>query len=318
MSNRAVQDMMDLLNGDIEDEGPTTKVASEREPSRETASEEMLNRISSQMTEDEILKTAANARMSGKIMAELIFSKLANLLPRLIAETVIAANKHSVPILVKQAIGTSSTIPTGTSMGEQKPDWKPFRDQAHDEDQLGRDITSISEKYLHNDETRGASVSGGGDPDSVNGTVPSGMTGPGKLASAFNVAFYSKLAFDKECVKQASVDAKLKVAAYEKIGGLEEDMMRYQQLQQKQASGQPLSPEEQQEVEMLEAKLAAYMGQGGGQGQGQGAPAPQGGGGGGGMEMPPQKSAAARSNGGSHPGGEFTAEDILREVGLVG
>jgi len=291
--DRSVQDMIDLLAGDVSEE-TTTKTASEH-VSEEALSAEILNRVRQDFTEEEIVKTAASAQMSGKIMADVIFQKFASDFAPFIAEVVSATLRHIVPPLVKQAIGTSTVIPTGTTVGEQKHDTKPIRESAAEENRLGTQISSITEKWLHTDKVEGAVVSGGGSPDSAAGNTPEGMMGPQKLSSA------------KFANLQKDIDAVKAQVFLQKVASIEEDLQRYQMLEQKQASGQPLSPQEQQEMEMLEAKLMSAMGQQGGApdqaGAGAGGPPPGAGG-----PPPGAKAASQRA---------MTAEDYLRAAGVA-
>ena len=330
---RSVQEMVEMLHnmgggGEAQEKQAS---AGGRAPARAAAPEAAQNEVAQRLLEDysqeAITSKIASAQVSGKIMAEMIDAKLASSLPALIHEVVKVAVAQALREagITKAATGTSSTIPTGTTTGTQKPDeGADFRALALKADREGVDgFSSRTEKYINNDTIEGAQVSGGGGPnasDRPGGNMPDGFQSAGKFAALArkvastrseisNRRAFLRLNSDRVSVKQASTEAQQLNELEQKLGSIEDDMAMYQQLQQKQASGQPLSPDEQQQLAMLEQKLGAYLQQAQG-GQGGGAPA----GGGGGDPMagggaPPKQASAG--NGGMHP-----ALALLQKAGL--
>jgi len=295
--DRDIQEMMNFLADVDGDEPAVTKTASQQRqtPSPEGVNEEIARRIREDMTEDEIQKNAASAVMSGKIMYAIIKEGNERDLPPLIHNIVKVAldqalREHGI---AKAAVGTSNTIPTGTSTGTQRPDTKPFREAATDADQEGvSGFRSRTEPFFHNDCIEGVSVSGGGDPNRQAGDNPAGFNPQaGKFAAANFGFLLQKVASTRLeisgrrrqleqvrgqlTVKQAAAEHNYLEQVEVKVAGIEEEMALYQQLKQAQEAGQPLSPEQQQQLQMLEQKLAVYMQQASGGEQGGGAPQPQ-------------------------------------------
>lgn len=325
--DRDVQDMMNFLS-DIDDDVPqtTSKTASHRAPAAPTpegVNDEIARRIQEDMTKEEIQKNAASAVMSGKIIYAIQKEGNERDLPPLISSIVKVAVAQALKEagIVKGAVGTSDTIPSGTSTGTQRPDTKHFREAAKDEDQNGvQGFRSRTEPFFHNDSIEGASVSGGGDPDRQAGEMPAGFDPKaGKFASLARkcASTRTQIAQRRANLELKKASVSLRDAANElaylddvekKVAGIEEDMAMYQQLKQAQESGQPLSPEQQQMLAQLEQKLAVYLQQAQGGAQGGGGPQPQdaapdaGGQGG-----PPQPKSASVGN---------PALAILKELGL--
>jgi hypothetical protein len=233
-----------------------------------------------------VAKTAAEAATRA------VHEKIASILPQVIAAVVPSVVQAT---LEKIAIGTSSAI--SGNLSSAKPNDGPANALQLEQDRIGKGQKGRVESFLHTDVTEGASVSGGSSPEGGAGVKPEGWEPIGKMSAArakaesyLQSVESRKLAYlqshvgkplpvYQEAVKTAAAyvaEEHAKVASFLKHAELEQDLARYQELEQKAASGM-LSPEEKQELEMLRNKLMAAAGaQGGAPG---GAPADMGGGG---------------------------------------
>lgn len=344
-----VDNLIAMLSGDGEVRG-SEKTAFSRADVADASSSQLLNKISSEMDADEILKQAAHAKLSGAIISEAILEKLsanfgptvaktaadaatravhekiASMLPQVIAEVV----PHVVrATLEKIAIGTSSVI--SGNLSSAKPNDGPANALQLEHDRVGKGGKGRVESYLFTDSTEGASVSGGSSPEGGAGTKPEAWEPVGKMSAAkskvasfLQSAEKQKLAYLQkhvgqpyavfaEATKHAEAyiqEQRVKAAEFLKHAELEQDLARYQELEQKAASGM-LAPEEKQELEMLRNKLMAAAGAGGGGAPGGGAPADGGGAPGGG---PPGGGGGAPGSMGSFGDGTVPGEDKTAAV----
>lgn len=288
----------------------TEKVAYSRQDVADTTNVELLNKIAEDMNHDEVLKQAAAARVSGNIMADIILEKvasqlapamaqavhekIASILPAVVAEVVPMAVKLA---LEKVAVGTSTVI--SGNLSKSVPNDGSATDLQMEEDRIGKKMGDRTSKYWGAEETSGASVSGGGAGalEGGAGDKPEAWQPVHKLSAArkeanqyLKAAEKEKAAFlsayetdpnvtvDQYRAAQKQADeyiktAQAEVSAFLKQAELEQDLARYEELQAKKAAG-ALTPEEEQELQMLEQKLmAAAQGAAGGAAPGAGAPA---------------------------------------------
>ena len=251
------------------DDSGKEKTASYREVSSSVLESEVLQRIKDEMTDEDLAKQAAAATYSAEIMADVVIGRVSEFLKTAQVQIMENAMRYAME---KAAVGTSNAI--SGWLRESQYNKGDATEQMLAEDRLGRDNKSKSESYFNGSETRGASVSGGGHSEGGDGEPTRNTCGSTvhKLSAA-------------------------KVAGKIKRAMLEEDLARYQELEQKKESGQ-ISPEEEQELQELEQKLMALaqQQQGGGQPgaeQGGGAPPDAGGGAPGGGGAPPPQGGMA-------------------------
>jgi hypothetical protein len=259
--------MEEILAG-VKQEGHHSKTASaaSRDMSPEDAkyAEELalLDKVANDMSQDELLKIAASAKLTGEIMSDIqlekladelparIFQKIAGPLQQLVAHTVIETMK-------KLAVGDSETITGHTK--EIEPDGNP-QEAAHVKDQVGKNEEPVGARDMaHAERTEGASTQGGGDPKSNQGEHtmqnPEGDT-VHKLSSPQDHL--------QALLQRAGVNTKVAMdgmppggappaggAEMPGMGGGEDPQQLLQQILAKQAAGEPLSPQEQEILQQL-------------------------------------------------------------------
>lgn len=167
--------MEQILAGVKQEGQQKTAAAATRAMSAEDAqyAEELalLDKVASNMDQEELLKIAASARLSGQIMGDLQLEKLAAELPRKILEKIAGPIQRLVVATVvdtmkKLAVGDSEVITGHTA--EIEPDGNP-QEAALIKDQVGKSDEPVGARNLaHAERTEGAQASGG-DPKSNQG-----------------------------------------------------------------------------------------------------------------------------------------------------
>lgn len=123
----------------------------------------LLDKVAQDMTQDEVLKVAASAKLSGEIMADVVLQKIAAVLPQLLAAS-----------LQKIAVGDSEVITGGTREIAQDTD---AYSQTVAEDQVGKSDEPVGvRQHLYANRTTGAQASGG-EPSSNQGEPLQGTHG---------------------------------------------------------------------------------------------------------------------------------------------
>ena len=238
----------------------------------------LLDKVAQDMSQDELLKIAASAKLTGEIMSDIQLEKLSSELParlmaklaepirRLVAQAV-------VDTLQKVAVGESEVITGHTK--EIDPDGNP-QEAALLKDQVGKSEEPVGVRNMANAvRTEGAVTQGGGDPESNTGEQtmqnPEGGT-VNKMSSA--AAQLEQLLYRAGVSKQAMGGA---MGGYG-IGGMDDEMggamgggmedpqQLIQQLMAKQQAGIPLSPQEQELLQqiMMSGGMGGGMGAEGG------------------------------------------------------
>ena len=253
--------MEEILAG-VKQEGQTkTASAASRGMSHEDVqyAEELalLDKVAQDMSQDELLKIAASAKLSGEIMSDIQLEKLASELPGRIFEKLAGPIQRLVQHAVvetmkKLAVGDSEVISGHTK--EIEPDGNP-QEAAHVKDQVGKTDEPVGARDMaHAERTEGASVQGGGAPESNQGeeTMDNPQGGTVHKLSSPQDYLYALLQQTK-----VAQDPMMAGGGMPGMGGGMDPEQLIQQLLAKQSSGQPLSPEEQQLLQQL-------MGAGGG------------------------------------------------------
>lgn len=280
MSNSNPLSMEQILAGVKQEGQQKTAAAAGREMSQEDAqyAEEMalLDKVAADMDQDELLKVAASAKLSGQIMGDLQLEKLANELPEKLLEKIAGpiyqiASQAVVDTMRKLAVGDSEVITGHTK--EIEPDGNP-QEAAVIKDQVGKSDEPVGARNMaHAERTEGAQAQGGGDPKTNQGEHtmqnPEGDT-VHKLSSpnAQLMQLLQRAGVSKEAMGGMEGGAGVGDPGGMPMGGGEgSPEALLQQILQKQANGIPLSEEE----EMILAKLT-----GGGAAAGGGMAAPGG------------------------------------------
>lgn len=108
----------------------------------------MLDKVAAEMDQDELMKVAGAAKLTGEIVGDVVLAKLAAALPTLIYQT-----------LEKIAVGDSEVISGATRESQQDAD---PRTQTMAEDQLGKSEEPVGARNMaYAERTEGASASGG-------------------------------------------------------------------------------------------------------------------------------------------------------------
>jgi len=223
----------------------------------------LLDKVANGMDQNELLKIAASAKLTGEIMGDIQLEKFAAQLPGMLLEKLAVpivqlVQAAVVDVMRKLAVGDSEVITGHTK--EIEPDGNP-QEAALIKDQVGKNEEPVGARNLANAERTEGAQAAGGDPKSHQGehtmANPEGDT-VHKLSRA-NAQLQRLLA--RAGVKQAMGDM-----AGGGMGGYGAGDMGemggpggqeagpeaiLQQLLAKQAAGQPLSPEEQQLLDQL-------------------------------------------------------------------
>jgi hypothetical protein len=294
--NSQTMSVDDLINM-IQDEDGKEKVGFSQSDQEDTSNVELFNKIAEEMNADEVLKQAQASKISGNIIADIVLEKVAsNLTPvvtqaiqekiaSLLPEIVAAVVPPTVGMaLEKIAIGTSSAISgnlSSSTPNQGAANDLQMKEDAHNRGNYGGKV----DKYFHTAETHGATVSGGSTGEGGVGEKLTNLSGSmvHKLSADQQINkflvdsmrerdnYLSKVASDPnvtpEIYKQAKLvadaymeDAKNEAVMFAKQAELEAEIARYQELEKKAEAGM-ITPEEQQEMEMLREQLMAAMGQ---------------------------------------------------------
>lgn len=181
-----------------------------------------LDKVASEFSEEEVMKVAASAKLTGEIMSEIIVENIKEAMPAILAEA------------IKVAVGTSDSI--SGELRESQHNVTDANEMQHAEDRVGKSETpqpNVDSK-LHANVTDGADASGSRDPESHQGAPIANQQG-----STVNKMSSRKMA---------------QMPGMEGEGGEASPEEMLMMLMQKQQSGQPLSPEEQQLLQALQAQ----------------------------------------------------------------
>lgn len=259
--------MEEILAG-VKQEGQTkTASAASRGMSQEDVqyAEELalLDKVAQDMSQDELLKIAASAKLSGEIMSDIQLEKLASELPGRIFEKIAGPIQRLVQHTVvetmkKLAVGDSEVISGHTK--EIEPDGNP-QEAAHVKDQVGKTDEPVGARDMaHAERTEGASVQGGGAPESNQGEETMDNPQGGTVHKLSSPQDYLQALLQQAGVKVANPMA----GGMPGMGGGGGPEEMLQQLLAKQAAGEPLSPEEQQLLQQLLGAGGGGMPPGGG------------------------------------------------------
>jgi hypothetical protein len=251
MAGQAQLSLEDILAG--VNPGGQEKIASEHardyspEDTRRAEVLARLDKVASDFSEEEVMKVAASAKLTGEIMTEIILGNIKEAMPYILQDA-----------LNKVAVGTSDTEPGLERVESQhnvdRTEMVRAKEDSHGK---GGDSEPNVDQHLHSNKTEGAMAAGGPDPEAHQGKPTTNLQG-----STVNKVSQDLSANIHNILKQAMGGEYGIPGAGGGMGGSPEEMLAM--LLQQQQSGQPLTPEQQQLLQTLMAQAGGGMGGAGG------------------------------------------------------
>jgi len=193
-----------------------------------------LDKVASNFSEDEIMKVAASAKLTGEIMSEIVIENVKQAMP-----SILAAALHKI------AIGTSDAI--SGELTESQHNVTDANEMQIGEDRVGKSEAPQPnvEQFLYANKTEGAQAAGSKDPETHQGDPVSNQQG----STVNKMSALLKRAMGPEGMPGAGG-----MPGGEAAGGEASPEEMLMMLMQKQQSGQQLSPEEMQLLQALQAQ----------------------------------------------------------------